>query len=271
MALLYYWQQYKRDTIDGPVFKLNQNNSLLADLRSGDTVWALTLSAPGTYAIAAEFKVATTGENAAGDPERPLGRYFFVADPNGSRFFDVHKQASAEPLIRSLNITANASVLGQSFQGQQGGVRPLDEADHGTLADYANRLNLDERLSASYLVEVTAAALASEAMPPEKRERLLETYVRNQKHVRKLKGLYVGCCQICGAAPFGSEFGELAEAHHIDWLCRGGQDKMENLILLCPNHHAAIHATDPVFDRGRLEFRNDTMVLKVVLDHHLKS
>jgi 5-methylcytosine-specific restriction protein A len=68
-----------------------------------------------------------------------------------------------------------------------------------------------------------------------------------------------------------SEFGELTEAHHIDWLCRGGQDTMENLILLCPNHHAAIHAKDPTFDRGRLEFRNGSMVLKVVLDRHLKS
>jgi 5-methylcytosine-specific restriction protein A len=271
VALLYYWQRFRRDTIDGPIFKLNQNNSLLADLQSGDTVWALTLSAPGAYAIAAEFKVATAGENAEGDPERPLGRYFFVADSSRSRFFDIDKQASAEPLIRSLNITANASVLGQSFQGQQGGVRRLDEADHVTLADYAKRLNLDERLSGSYLIEVIAASLLSGAMPPEKRERLLETYVRNQRHVRKLKGLYGGCCQICGASPFGTEFGEITEAHHIDWLCRGGQDKMENLILLCPNHHAAIHAKDPTFDRGRLEFRNGTMVLKVVLDRHLKS
>lgn len=269
MTLLYYWQRFKRDTADGPVFKLNQNNRRLVDLEPGETVWALTLSARNTYAIAAEFKVIESGENPASDPEHSLGQYFFVADPGRSRFFDIEQQASAEPLIRSFAITANAPALGQSFQGQ-GGVRQLNEEDDATLADYARGLILDERLSGSYLVELTAAALPAAALPPEKRERLLETYVRNQKHVRDLKRLYGGRCQICGSSPLDGEFGDLAEAHHIEWLCRGGRDVLENLISLCPNHHAAIHAADPVFDRAGLEFRSGRMRLPVLLDHHLR-
>jgi 5-methylcytosine-specific restriction enzyme A len=67
--------------------------------------------------------------------------------------------------------------------------------------------------------------------------------------------MYEGCCQICKSVPFKGQFGSIAEGHHIDWLCRGGKDTLDNLILLCPNHHAAIHAANPAFDRSRLEFR----------------
>ena len=57
--------------------------------------------------------------------------------------------------------------------------------------------------------------------------------------------------------------------HHIQWLCRGGADTLDNLVLLCPNHHAAMHAADPEFDRSKLEFRFGSKVIPIRLDRHL--
>ncbi|BAS26266.1 hypothetical protein LIP_0409 [Limnochorda pilosa] len=32
------------------------------------------------------------------------------------------------------------------------------------------------------------------------------------------------------------------------WLSRGGEDALENLVLLSPNHHRSVHAVDAAFD-----------------------
>ncbi|WP_408869546.1 HNH endonuclease [Commensalibacter communis] len=31
------------------------------------------------------------------------------------------------------------------------------------------------------------------------------------------------------------------ETHHIQWLSRGGSDKLENMVALCPNCHKKMH------------------------------
>jgi hypothetical protein len=110
--------------------------------------------------------------------------------------------------------------------------------------------------------------------PPEERERRhesrLEAYRRNSAHVRSLKALYEGRCQLCGSMPLDGDFGELSEGHHIEWLCRGGLDEKENIMILCPNHHAAIHQADPQFDRAALAFRFWSATLPIQLDRHLR-
>jgi hypothetical protein len=50
----------------------------------------------------------------------------------------------------------------------------------------------------------------------------------------------------------------LCHGHHIQWLSRGGDDALDNMVLVCPNHHAAIHADDAPFDYGTLSFAFST-------------
>jgi 5-methylcytosine-specific restriction endonuclease McrA len=104
-----------------------------------------------------------------------------------------------------------------------------------------------------------------------KTERFIEVYERDQALVRDLEELYDGCCQICGSKPFGGDLGRLTEGHHIQWLCRGGSNSRDNLVLLCPNHHAAMHETDPEFDPLNLVFRFGSNSVPIRLDRHLKS
>jgi hypothetical protein len=42
------------------------------------------------------------------------------------------------------------------------------------------------------------------------------------------------------------------EAHHIEWLARGGADTLANTVALCPNCHRKMHALDREEDRRRL-------------------
>jgi 5-methylcytosine-specific restriction enzyme A len=46
----------------------------------------------------------------------------------------------------------------------------------------------------------------------------------------------------------------LCHGHHIQWLSRGGEDELDNMVLICPNHHAAIHRDDAPFDYATLAF-----------------
>jgi hypothetical protein len=104
------------------------------------------------------------------------------------------------------------------------------------------------------------------------KERVLEVYKRDSKESVWLKKSYGHQCQICGCLPFGGELGsDISEAHHIDFLSRGGADTLDNMMLLCPNHHAAIHMRDASFNWKTLsfEFAPDT-VIALKLNSHLR-
>jgi hypothetical protein len=55
-----------------------------------------------------------------------------------------------------------------------------------------------------------------------------------QRAARILRGI-AGCCLICG-------YKENLVIHHELPLSKGGEDKGENLDLVCPNCHAALHS-----------------------------
>ena len=66
--------------------------------------------------------------------------------------------------------------------------------------------------------------------------------------LQSLNRVYTGRCQLCGFDSPTVYSVDSAESHHIWYRSRGGPDTMENLALLCPNHHTVIHATDATFD-----------------------
>ncbi len=129
---------------------------------------------------------------------------------------------------------------------------------------------IDARVKHKLDLEKISQASAAYAVEASKRERLIEVYERDQSMVRQLKKMYEGKCQICNNLAFGGKFGSISEGHHIHLLSQGGADTLENLVLVCPNHHAAIHANNPVFDWSNLSFRFEGMVIKIALNKHLK-
>ena len=83
-------------------------------------------------------------------------------------------------------------------------------------------------------------------LEPEKRLRTFTATNRNLTIVKYLKDLYQNKCQICGETIEVSPGNFLSEVHHIRSLGEhDGADVIENMIVLCPNHHA-------MFDRGSI-------------------
>lgn len=160
MPLLYYWhpENYRRDLDMGAGFHLNQSNPLLHSIDIGDSLWAFTRNRSGRYVLAAELIVKAKTQN---PPSFRYGPYRIWGELSQSRYFLADESSpSAEQVLRSLSIKANATRLGQSFEGHAA-VRTLTEADQQVLTALATNLALEprarllpeERLEALLLLE----------------------------------------------------------------------------------------------------------------------
>ena len=260
MPLIYYWEgkNYRRDLDWGAGYHLNQSSRLLHEIDCGDSLWAFTRTPARRYVLAVELVVRAKTTNPSG---YRYGAYRLWGDLELSRYFRTDGQPDISGLIRGLSVRAGAAVLGQSFQGRAA-VRRLTPADHQVLAEYARglprepraRLLPEEELEARILIgdqDAVSRLITGEAPGiADKRRRHLFSQARrrNPQHVRELRELYGGMCQLCGWNPKSVYGRELCEAHHVHWLSRGGDDELHNLVLICPNHHRAIHRTDAPFD-----------------------
>ena len=88
---------------------------------------------------------------------------------------------------------------------------------------------------------------------PDRVETTRSRIIRNTDLTHDMKRMYNHTCQICGVSRQGLGGSPYAEAHHIRPLGRPheGPEDPENILVLCPNHHAD-------FDYGRLTVDPET-------------
>lgn len=95
--------------------------------------------------------------------------------------------------------------------------------------------------------------------PPETIRSLCKTYriLRDTQLTREIKELYGFLCQICGKAVQFDNGERYAEAHHIKPLGKDhrGPDEIENILCVCPNHHALL-------DFGGIKLEHSTIEKK---------
>lgn len=104
----------------------------------------------------------------------------------------------------------------------------------------------------------------------EVRQGLVRTRKYQRSIIMNLKAQYRGTCQICGWSAL-DEFGvDISEAHHIEHFSKSLNNKPSNIVVLCPNHHTLVHASEAIFDADTREFvtgRNVRLPLRV--NYHL--
>jgi hypothetical protein len=282
MPLLYYWRgdNYRRDLDMGAGYHLNQANPKLHQSELGDSLWAFTRNKDGRYVLAAELIIKAKTDN---PPNFRYGRYRVWGDINLSRYFVVDNQPSVEQIIRQLSCKTNARILGRSFQGGAA-VKPLTIEDHQILVAAAQNLPIEprarilpeEKLEAGLLLGDSDKISQLIKQEPhgiaEARQKYLYQQAPNRtpQLVANLHALYHGRCQICLWNPVDIYGNTLCHGHHVHWLSRGGEDSMENLMLVCPNHHAAIHKLDAPLDYKDFSFDFRTHREPVQLDYHLR-
>jgi 5-methylcytosine-specific restriction enzyme A len=283
MPLLYFWRgdNYRRDLDMGAGYNLNQANPLLHSIDIGDSLWAFTRNRLGDYVLAAELVVSAKTRN---PKSFRYGSYRLWGSLEKSRYFLVDGQPSVEPLIRGLSCSPRADLLGQSFQGRNA-VREISTADQRMLRAFAKALPLEHRarlIPEEQLEQDIATGSSAEvrrlvAQAPNglTRKRLEYLYTkaptRSRRFAQELHEQYGGKCQICLWSPCDKYGHPLCHGHHIHWLCRGGEDSLENMVLVCPNHHAAIHRCDAAFDYTDMAFVFDSHRGVLQLNCHLPA
>lgn len=70
-----------------------------------------------------------------------------------------------------------------------------------------------------------------------------------------LKLIYDYKCQICGLHIGENYDAKVIHTHHIEYFSVSLNNDADNIMVICPNHHGIIHATNPVFDRKKKTFK----------------
>lgn len=281
MPLLYYWRgdNYNRDLDYGVGYHLNQGNPLLHSIEIGDSLWAFTRRKDGVYALAAELIVSAKTTNPEG---YRYGKYRLWGNLTKSRYFSVTGQPDVSAVIRALSIKSKGDVTGRAFQGYAA-VRKISQGDQQILRAYSQHIPVEprarilpeERLEALIFsgdVDAVSRLIQDEpsGLAQERKSYLFEQAraKRSRALVQELQRLYDNACQICGWAPMRHYGVRLCEAHHVHWLSRGGKDDLTNLVLMCPNHHRAIHQCDAQYDWESSSFAFPTKYEPIQLSKH---
>jgi 5-methylcytosine-specific restriction endonuclease McrA len=292
MDLLAYWRidNYRRDLESGAGFHFNSRQPRLhTAINIGETLWLFTRlagkSGLSEYRILARLVVRSKTINA---PGYQYGSYRVWGDRALSQYYQATPapEHDAYELFRLLPMDSGTlkdctrATMAQAAQT----IRALKREASKLLHSFAAQLLPEPKALAVADEVVLERALTSEPseLPliledkslaysiPRKTE-LLRSSPRNRQLVADLKGLYAGRCQLCGFDSPTVYDVDSAESHHIWYRARGGPDTMENLALLCPNHHTVVHASDATFDYSKLHFIfPNGRVEPLCINRHLK-
>ena len=114
-----------------------------------------------------------------------------------------------------------------------------------------------------------SASDLSSAGVPRRVKQTVHRIVRDTAMSRKVKRLYQFQCQVCGVRLEIEPGVFYAEAHHLKPLggVHEGEDVKENVICLCPNHHALFDYFAVPLDPAQLKLRKHSLG-KQVVDYH---
>lgn len=107
----------------------------------------------------------------------------------------------------------------------------------------------------------------------ERQETTTYRILRDSLLARRVKMLHNYECQLCGHTILLSGGGRYAEAHHIQPLGEphNGPDQADNIICVCPNHHAELDYGARSLELVQLRHVVDHMVGEKYVEYHNKN
>lgn len=119
-------------------------------------------------------------------------------------------------------------------------------------------------------LSVGAAVDISDPDPSRRVESTASRIVRDTAEVRRLKRLHRHRCQICGKALAVANGDSYSEGHHLRPLGRdhNGPDIADNILVVCPNHHAQLDLLGIEIDAKRIRVRDGHSVRPQFIQYH---
>lgn len=289
---IWNYSNYCKDLDEGAGYHFNSNQMRLhLALNLGDSLWLVTRVVVGgrnEYRLAARLIIRAKTINA---PSYKYGSYRVWGDVMASKYFRIEKTSEHDvfELLRLLEMesgTLTEKTRSNIFQSMQT-IRCIPRKSSNLLECFSNQLPLETR--ATQVLNETKLEKAYAAEDPgqqldrilkeepvgysaSKKSDIRQSFERNRKLVKSLHEIYKGRCQVTGHDSPLLYGVPTAEAHHVVYRSRGGADEMENLVLVSPNLHTAIHAANATFDYASLSFIfPNGRVEPLVLNSHLQK
>jgi predicted restriction endonuclease len=116
-------------------------------------------------------------------------------------------------------------------------------------------------------------AVDVDAPPAERVLTTVSRIVRDTALANRVKGLHRQRCQICGETVQLADGTDYAEGHHLQPLGEphNGPDLAENIVCLCPNHHAACDFGAILISAPDLRTADGHAVAQRFLDYHNRT
>ena len=288
---IWNYSNYRKDLDEGAGYHFNSNQSRLhSAVNIGDSIWLVTrvvVRGRNEYRLAARLIIRAKTINS---PSYKYGSYRVWGDVMAPSYFHIEKTSEHDvfELLKLLEMESgtlaekNRSNIFQSMQT----IRNISRKSSNLLESFSNQLPLETRaiqvLDESKLEKAFAANDAGQlnlilnenpvGYSVSTKSEIKQSFERNRKLVKSLHKLYKGRCQVTGHDNPLLYGVPTAEAHHVVYRSRGGADEMENLVLVSPNLHTAIHAANATFDYSSLAFVfPNGRVEPLVLNTHLEK
>jgi hypothetical protein len=104
--------------------------------------------------------------------------------------------------------------------------------------------------------------------PADRVQAVVTRIVRDTLRSNRVKQLHEYKCQICGITITLADGSRYAEGHHLQPLGRDGPDVEENIICVCPNHHAACDFGAIRLKLDELRAAHGHVISKRYIDYH---
>ena len=165
----------------------------------------------------------------------------------------------------------------------------IAKRDNVTVDEYIRRLGYQRVLKSTKIQELSEEIdkiIEEEKRYLEKEKITIEKIKRNKNLTDKLKRAYNYECQLCSEHQRmvirKSDGTNYVEVHHINQLSlefdeEGTLDRVNNLIVVCPNHHKILHYHNGGYSKikkknGELVFENDSPdIIPIIVNKHLKE
>ena len=114
--------------------------------------------------------------------------------------------------------------------------------DDGDYAWWASQISESKKYDWSPYITKVFDLTPSDFEAPDRQDIVTSRIIRDSSLSSRIKILHSYKCQLCGIALDMPEGKKYAEAHHIKLLGKphNGPDVIDNMICLCPNHHAML-------------------------------
>lgn len=174
------------------------------------------------------------------EPVKPHAATFDRINPEGGMTEQAGKLL-ADPFVRSQAV----AILRDGY---------LADVDQRVLMERLGLAGYETASGCMDEVEDQDLDEVGNSSPASRRRANVARIIRDARLVAEVKGLHGDCCQVCGLQ-LPIRFANYSEAAHIRGLGRphNGPDELENLLVLCPNHHVQ-------FDRLAIYIRRDGTV-----------